>query len=132
MRKNHSSFAKTAQVLRWVKRKAGQGAQRPRTTSLVFGSDGLGRILDHMDSPASGNGLDRIHVGALPEQVHRNDGLGLRRDRFLNPARIDVERRRVDIHKHRPGPQPRHRPRRRKERKRRQNDFVPRPDLQCH
>jgi hypothetical protein len=38
------------------------------------------------------DGQQRVHVGRLPIQVHRNDGLGARRDGGFDQRRIEVER----------------------------------------
>ena len=54
---------------------------------------------------SSGDGRpDRVHVGALAEQVDRNDRLGGARDPRGRRTRTEVERRRIDIDEHRLAP----------------------------
>ncbi len=49
---------------------------------------GLSSVLDHADAVTPANLKNRVHLGALTEEVHRNDGFGFRRDRSLELRRI--------------------------------------------
>src|SRR6185295_11649651 len=43
--------------------------------ALVGGANRLARVLDDGETVAAGDGENRIHVGGLAEDVHRDDGL---------------------------------------------------------
>ena len=59
-------------------------------TAAVLGAVRLGRVLDHDQAVPPRDRQDRIHVGRLPVQVHREDRLGALGDRRLEPGGIDA------------------------------------------
>jgi hypothetical protein len=89
-------------------------------------------ILDHSDMVTSGDLIDRIHLRALPEQVNRNDRLGLVRHRRLNQLGIKVEGLWVDVDEDGLGTHPPDGPGRGKEREGGEDHFVALPDLHRH
>ena len=60
----------------------------------------LRRVADHSQSVLLRQSRDRRHVRGLPVEVHRNDGLGLRRDLRLDLIDVDVVGRGVDVDEH--------------------------------
>ena len=92
--------------------------------SILTGTDGLAGILDHADLVSSGDLIDRIHLGALTEEVHGNDRLGPFRNGPLQQRRIHIEIIRANIDEHRLGPKPGNRPRRGKEGKGHRDHFI--------
>ena len=79
-----------------------------------------------------GDRQNRIHVGALAEQMDRHDGLGGRGDGRFDQRRIDVECGRIDVDEDRLAAQPRHGRGRGKKRVAGQDHFVAGPDVQRH
>ena len=73
-----AGVAGCAQILRGIKAEIAGCAHRsglPRATFLrrVFGSDRLGRILDHGERISGRDFVDRIHFAAQTEEMHRHD-----------------------------------------------------------
>ena len=64
----------------------------------VAGTEGLGGVFDHGDSALVRQRQQRVHVSALPVQVHRHNGLGLRRDGCTNLVEVECEGVGVDIY----------------------------------
>ena len=81
----------------------------------------------------AGRGLEqRIHVGALAEQMDRNDRFRSRRDGGDGLRGVDVERRLVDIDEHRPRAETGDGAGGREKRVRRRDDLVARLDVERH
>src|SRR2546428_2975158 len=70
-----SRFAEGSEVFAWVETEAASVAQRPSSLTFVFRAVGLGSILDHQQTPSTGELQNRIHVGCLTKQMDRNDRL---------------------------------------------------------
>jgi hypothetical protein len=68
---------------------------------------GLGRVLDHAQAVAPGDREDRVEIGRLAVEMHRQDRPRARRDRRLDPAGIDVEGRGIGLDRHRRRARPR-------------------------
>ena len=66
----------------------------------VFGSDGLRVILDDVQTVLCGNLEQGLHVAALAEEVHGNDGAGARGDGSGNSGNAHVEGVGVDVDQH--------------------------------
>ena len=67
----------------------------------IIGSDGLGRILNHIEVVLPGQSQDRLHGRALPKEVDRYDGSGFGADGRPNLLRIQGKGDRVHIHQNR-------------------------------
>jgi len=80
----------------------------------------------------AGDVVDRLQRGQLAEQINRDDRPGLLGNLRLDQARIDVERRRIDVHEDRPGAQPGDRAGGGEERERRADDLIARFDSDGH
>jgi len=78
-------------------------AQVAALASLVFGTKALGGVFDHDQIVAVGDRVDLVHVGRLPVQADRHDGLGARGDGGLDLGGVDVAGVRLDIHENRLG-----------------------------
>jgi Fe-S-cluster containining protein len=72
--------------------------QRADQPAAVRGRQRVGGVLDHLQAVAAGDGAHGVHVHGQAGVVHREDGLGARRDRGLDGGGVDVQRRRVDVH----------------------------------
>ncbi len=57
-------------------------------------------ILDQQQAVAMGQGLQGLHLGQLPIQVHCHDGACAWPDRLFHPCRVDVESDRVRLDRH--------------------------------
>ena len=73
---------------------------------------------------------ERLHVGALTEQVDGDDGPRAWGDRRLDLLGVDVPGVRVDVHEDGPGPGAADGPGGGEEREGRRDDLVPRADLE--
>ena len=65
--------------------------KRADLPALVARQMRLRAILDHPELVLARDRHDRIHVGRLPVQMHRDDADGARRDRGLDRRGIDRE-----------------------------------------
>ena len=79
-------------------------AEAPRRLPLVERPVGLGGVFDHDQPVLLRDGVDGIHLGRLPDQVHRHDGARPRGDGRLDSGRVDVEGVALDIDEHRGEP----------------------------
>jgi len=71
------------------------------TTSLVFGTNGMRRILDHREPVPHAERHDRIQLAGMAREVNRNNHLRLFCDAGIEGGGVDVERVRFDIDEHR-------------------------------
>ena len=71
------------------------------TAVMALHAKGVSGVVDDFQSIVVGNFLDTIHITGVAVAVHRHDGGSLRGDGGLDPVRVEVERDRVDVHKHR-------------------------------
>ncbi len=81
---DHAALAVGTEVLAGIEAEAAHVAEAADATALVLGAVRLAGILDHDQAVAARDLEDRIHVGRLAVQVHRDDGLGARGDRRLD------------------------------------------------
>ena len=107
-------------------------AQGAGAAPLVGRADGLRAVLDHLEPVCAGQGEHAVHVGALAEEVHREDGLGARGDLAGRVFEVEVEADRAGIDENRGGPHPRDAAGGGEEGERRHQNLVPRPDPQRH
>ena len=63
----------------------------------------VGGVLDHRDAPRARERSQRVEIGGVPSEVHRQQRAGARRDRGLDRARVQAQRVALDVHQHRPG-----------------------------
>ena len=127
---DEAGIAERAEVLGRIEREAAGQPQSADAASAVAGADGLGRVLD--ERHPAGNGGQRRHVHRLSEQVHGNDGLGLRCHRPAHRIDVQVVGRRVDVDQHRPRAEPGHASGGGEERKRRRDHLVAFADAGRH
>ena len=126
------AVAEAAEVLRREKRIAADRPHRSGPASSVFRANRLGGVLDDRQIVPPRDVENRIHLGALAEQVHRHDRLGARRDLGRDAARVDVERHRIDIDEHRLRSHADDGARGGEERVRRRDHLVPLADVERH
>ena len=79
----------------------------PTGWPLIGGADRLRGILDDGDCRPPGQLHDRIHIGALAEQMDRQNRLRACAHRRGHRDRVDIERLAVDVHEHGPRAKPR-------------------------
>src|SRR5262245_61525934 len=127
---HQTAFARAAQILRREEAEAADGAHRARALFAVFGADGLRGVFDDWQAVAFGDRHDRLHLGALAEEMNGEDGLRAWRDRALDYIRIDVEIVRRNVHEDGARAQPRDRAGGGEESERRRDDLVARPHAQ--
>ena len=82
---DRAAVAVATQVLRGEERRAADVAYRTGLLRLAVGegelcADSLAGVLHHVDMLLAREFHQRLHVGALTEQVHRHDGFRTRRD----------------------------------------------------
>nr|GFC59938.1 hypothetical protein [Tanacetum cinerariifolium] len=82
-----------------MKRKDGGAGSADRTT-FVTSACGVGRILDHRNAMAFGQGIQGIEVKRGTGVMHRNDGLGARGDGALDQCSVCHQRVAVYIDEH--------------------------------
>ena len=104
----------------------------PDGRAAIARADRLRGIFDDRNAGTRGNVDNRRHVGALAEQVHRQDRFRLRRESGRDGSGVDIERGGIDVDKHRTRSHPGDRAGRREERKRSRHDLVARTDVQGH
>src|SRR4051812_23428173 len=88
---DQTAIAEAAQVFGRVKTEAACQTDRAGASAFVFRANRLASVLDDRDAASRiGNLLNITHRGALPEQVDRNDRLGIACDLINNVGRIEV------------------------------------------
>ena len=101
-------------------------AEAARATAAEGRPVGLAGVLDDDQAVAVGDRLDHVHVGHEAEQVDRADRPGSRRDRRLDPLRVDQVRVGLDVDEDRRGARVQDRVGRGRERVRDGDDLVAR------
>ena len=82
--RNQASLTQGDHVFLLMKAEYPDVAQRARFPSLIFRAGSVGCVF-HDANPAGARQLvQSVHVGALSVKMHRQDGLGARRNLFLN------------------------------------------------
>ena len=94
---HHATVAGAAQVFGRIEAEAADRANRTDAASAELRSDRLRGVLDHSDSRLGRRGAKQVHLGRLPKQVDRQNGLGVRCNEPSDRRRIDIEAHRVDI-----------------------------------
>ena len=79
----------------------GQVAAAQNAAALVLYPEGMCRVVNDAQIVIISNFLDRIHVTWVAIAMHGHDGGGLWRDGSFDFFWIEVERIRIDVHKHR-------------------------------
>ena len=85
------AFSVCAEIFAWVETKAPKIAETPRAAPFIFRSMRLASIFDHGQAVAASRLHDRIHVGRLAIQMHRQDRLCPGSNRALEFFWIQVE-----------------------------------------
>ena len=149
LRGAQTRIAESPQIFTGKERKAANVAEcAGMFTALIGGTDGLGGILDHLETVLTGNGHQGVHVGRLTVQMDRHQGpdapLGgavyqlsvayrtMVIDEGLDRGRRQVEGQRIDIAEHRPRTRACDGSGRCKKGKRRGDDFIAGADLEGH
>ncbi len=94
---DHAGVAVGAEVLGRIEAETAHTAETAGALALVLGAERLGSVLDEDQVVALGDVPERLHVGALAEQVDDEDGAGARRDLVLDLERVEVVGERVDV-----------------------------------
>src|SRR5690606_12852511 len=93
----HAAVAHAAEVFGRVETETADVAPAARGATVVGGADRLSSVFDYGDVAAGGDLADPVDLGALTEQVHRNDRFGSRRDGRFDFLGVDVERVAADV-----------------------------------
>ena len=128
-RRDRAGITESAEVLSRIKTRGCGMPQASGPAAFVARALGLRIVLQHFQPVLLRQRHDRIHVRGLPVKVHRDDGLGPRRDRRFDPLRIDVAGGFVRFDRHRPRPDIRHGEPRRDESVGRNDHLVSRADV---
>ena len=120
-----------AEVLSWVEAVAGDVCERRNRKALVLRAMGLRRIPDDLEPVLPCDRQDRIHIGRLAVQVHRDYRLRSRRDLLLELLHVHQVGVGINVDEH--DPRTRHLDglRRRDEAVRNRDHFVARADAEC-
>ena len=135
---DRAAVAETAERFRREKTRRGRKPKGPEPAALVTCAKALRGVVEHEQARFLRNRADRIVVGALPEQIDRDDRFRLEAEPFCggNTAdergRIHVEGLCVDIDKDRGGAGERRRLAGCAKGERWTDDGIPRPDALCH
>lgn len=130
--KDGAAIAVAAEGLAREETRASNVAQVAALAPLVFGAKTLGGILDHDQIVAVGDRIDLVHIGRLPVQADRHDGLGTRGDCCFDLGGVNVAGIRLDIHEDRLGAEQHDDLGRRNEGERGRDDLVTRLDPHRH
>ncbi len=95
--------AERAEVLAREEREATGQPERSGVPAADGAAERLRRVLDDRHGCGSRHLENRVHVGALPVEMHGHDRARARCDRRADSGRIEVVGLRVDVHQHRPG-----------------------------
>ncbi len=99
LREKGAAVAVRSQGLAGEKGGRPDGGEAAGLAPLVSGPEALGAVLDHRQAMAGGNAVDGLEIRRLAVEAYRHNGSGRRRDRGLDPLRIDIAGFRLDIHK---------------------------------
>jgi hypothetical protein len=72
VRRAQTGIAERTEILTGKKREATDVADRADPHAFIFGADGLGSVLDDLQSMLLGDCHQRLHVGGLAVEVHRH------------------------------------------------------------
>jgi hypothetical protein len=127
-----ATIAEPAEILARKKRETAERTKAPDLVPVVGGADRLCRILDDECAGLHRGVDDRMQVGRLAKQVHRNNRLGPRRHGGRDRVRIDVEGVGLYINQHRLRANTHYAPGTGKKGIRAGDDLVARPDAERH
>ena len=120
----------SAQVLGGIKAEGSSRAQRTRAAPAPLRSDRLRRILDNRNTELLTDRVERIHVRALPVEVHRKNRAEIRwpllDDSPAHKLRIQVQGARINVHQDRSCARPHNGARRSEEAERGSDDRIAR------
>src|SRR5690606_5163544 len=102
---DRAAVAIAAQRLAGKEAGAADGRQVAALAALVGGAKALGRVFNDGNTVAFGDGVDFVHVAALPVQRHRHDGLGARGDAGFDLGDVDIAGVGLHVDEHRLGAQ---------------------------
>ncbi len=97
LRDHRAAVAETAEVLGREEAEHGGGAVIANALPLVPRALRLRAVLDHDQLVLPGNLQDRVEVGRLAVQMHRDDGLRARRHLLRDFRRIEIEEALLEI-----------------------------------
>jgi len=128
---DHPGVAARAEVLARVEAEAPERAHGAAGPAPVRRAVRLCRVLHHVQAVGTREVEDRVHVGCLAGEVHRDDRLGPRRDGRTDLAAVDQVGARVAVDQDRPGADRAHRQGGGDIGVRRQDHLVPWNDVEC-
>ena len=102
-RDQHAALARRHGLVRVETEHRRVARQRADHCAAMRARQRVGRIFDHLQTMALGDGENGRHVRTAPAKVHRNDGLGARSDVLFDLAWIDAQAVFFDVHQHRIG-----------------------------
>src|SRR5262249_20003026 len=108
--RHQPAFAGAAEILARVEAEAGEAAARAHAAAAaVAGADRLRGVLEQRHAQLAGQREQRVEVGGLPVQVHRQDRAQPRAARRRRARRPRIERtaRGLDVGEHGSGAEPR-------------------------
>ena len=94
---DQAGVAHPTEVLGGEEARGAEIADGHRGAAFPTGAHGLRGILDDAELVRGGEGLERVEVEGLAEEVHRHDRPGARRDLPGGVREVDVEVMRVDV-----------------------------------
>jgi len=122
--RHHSAIAHATEILGWVKAEASHQSPASSRSRMIGRADRLSCIFDDRDVVVASDLANPIDLGALSEQMNRDDCLGVGSDRGFNQVGIDVERVGSDVDEHGRRAQPRDAADRGKESETRHDHFI--------
>ena len=101
----HATVAEAAEVLGRKKTERTEVAHRAGFFFTELRAHRLGGVLEHHQVVRTGQALHGVHVGRLPEQVHRDDRLGFvgNTPRGVLEVEVEIVVQRIDEHRGRAG-----------------------------
>ena len=98
-RQDHPAFA-GGDVLGDIEAEAAEVSDGSGLQAVVFGFDSVRAVLDHLEAMPVRDLHDGAHLAGAAGEVHGENGAGPGGDALLDPRRVDVHGRRVDIREH--------------------------------
>ena len=91
LRHQRARIAERAEILRREKTGHAEIAERAHRPAAIVRAERLRRVLDHAQVVLRGEREDRVHVGGLAEEMHRDDRARPRGDAPRRVAHVEVE-----------------------------------------
>jgi len=101
--RHHTAIAIAPQVFAREETEGANVAHRASLATTHMRAKGLSAILDQLEPMLLRQVQQRLNVGGLAKQVHRQQGLGLGRDGLGHLVHVDVQGLWINVHKHRLG-----------------------------